>query len=447
MKIREFSYLVCLLLGLLSQGRAQDSAPFPIKMITMICPWAPGGGTDQTARFFATQLERELGKPVVVVNKTGGSGAVGHTAGASARPDGYTITLGTFELTTMRHMGVAPLSAEDFTPLMQVNADPAALLVRQDAPWHSLTELLAEVRQKPGQLKFSGTAAGGTWDLARAGLLLAAKLPVDSVLWVPTQGSKPALADLLGGHIEVVCCALGEAKSQIESGQLRPLTLMARERSKDFPEVKTAREEGVEWDTYGWRGVLAPKGLPQGIAEKLIAALRKAVESEACRDFAKKNGFGIEVKPGEQFAQFLREQDTQWKGLVQAAGFGGKSLKPKFDPGPYALPKLLALLLLLGTAWEIAKGRRVARSATALAERQPISRTAIILVLALVVYVILLPWLGFAPTTLLFGLLMMMGLGLRAPFAFGMSLLLVAVIMLLFGQVFRVPLPEGFLGM
>jgi tripartite-type tricarboxylate transporter receptor subunit TctC len=230
-------------------SRPANAADYPNRTIVVICPWAAGGGTDRVARFLADQLQRELGQPVVVQNQTGGSGARGHAAGARARPDGYTMTMGTFELSTMRAMGISDLTYRDFLPLMQVNADPAAIIVRSDAPWHSLADLLNELRSRPGKLKMSGTAAGGAWDLARAGLLRQAELPIESVVWVPSQGSAPSLVELLGGHVDAVCCSIPEAQSQLEAGQLRVLCVMTIQPSGEDSALRTTSDDGVPWET------------------------------------------------------------------------------------------------------------------------------------------------------------------------------------------------------
>src|SRR5690606_31404517 len=156
---------------------SSSNRAYPNKPVTIICPWSAGGGTDRLARFWADALQRELGSPFIVANKTGGAGAVGHRNGAEARPDGYTLTMITFELSTMHHMGIAEVTHEDFACLLQVNADPAAIVVRRDAPWKTLREFLDAVKERPGELKMSGTARGGAWDLARAGLLIADQQP------------------------------------------------------------------------------------------------------------------------------------------------------------------------------------------------------------------------------------------------------------------------------
>jgi len=294
---------------------------YPRRSITLICPWAAGGGTDRMSRFVADRLQRELGQPVVVVNRTGGSGAVGHSAGATAAPDGYTITMATFELSTMHWMGISPLTYRDFEPVFQLNGDAAAILVRADAPWQSLADLLDHVRKNPGKLKMSGTATGGAWDLARAGFQVAAGLPVDAILWVPTQGSAPSLVELLGGHIDAVCCSVPEAASQIEAGQLRVLAVMSAERLPEVSGVPTAKEAGVDWEALGWRGLVVPKRTPGGVIDRLAEVCEKMVASEEFQQFMKKNGFAITVRGPGDFAEFLAKQDEHWQPVIEAAGY------------------------------------------------------------------------------------------------------------------------------
>ena len=182
------------------------------------------------ARFMADQLQKELGKPFVVVNQMGGSGAVGHSAGALAKPDGHTLTMATFELSTMHWMGISDLTWKDYAPVAELNADAAAIMVRSDSPWNSLKDLIGYIEANPGKLTMSGTATGGAWDLARAGFQLEAGIPVDAVRWIPSKGSAPSIVELLGGHIDAVCCSIPEAISQIEAGQLRALVVMSPEK-------------------------------------------------------------------------------------------------------------------------------------------------------------------------------------------------------------------------
>src|ERR687897_884936 len=150
--------------------RAAAQAAYPNRPVTIICPWGAGGGTDATARIIAAVMEKELKQPFNVVNRTGGSGVVGHDAIAKAAPDGYTLGLITVEITMMHHVGLTPLRHTDYTPIGLVNADPAGINVRVDSPYKSVKELLAAIKASPGKLKASGTGQGGIWHLAIAGL-------------------------------------------------------------------------------------------------------------------------------------------------------------------------------------------------------------------------------------------------------------------------------------
>lgn len=140
------------------------AADYPKRPITLICPWGAGGGTDAVSRIIATLLKKDLGVPVNVVNRTGGSGAVGHTAMATAKPDGYTIGMPTVEITMMHWMGLTKITYQDMTPVAMVNFDPAGINVRTDSPWKTYKDLEMYVRDNPGKLKDSGTGQGG--DLA-----------------------------------------------------------------------------------------------------------------------------------------------------------------------------------------------------------------------------------------------------------------------------------------
>lgn len=297
------------------------AANYPRKPVTIICPWGAGGGTDRLARFLADELSKKLGQPFVVVNKTGGGGAVGHSAGAYASPDGYTLTLVTMEIASMHWMGLTNLSFEAFDYIAQVNEDSAGVLVKADASWKTLNDLLEDIKSNPGKFLFSGTASGGIWDLARIGMLDAAGLSVDSVTWIPTSGAAQALIELLGGHVDVVTCSLAEAISQIQSGQVRALAIMADERDPRFPDVPTLKEFGINWSAGTWRGIAVPKNTPTEIKEILEKAILEISHSEEFKEFMNKNGFGIKVRNGEQFYEFVKEQDRAWKHVLELGGY------------------------------------------------------------------------------------------------------------------------------
>jgi len=298
-------------------GEAAWSATRPVQLI---CPWAAGGGTDRVARMVGILLEKELGQPVTVVNRTGGGGAVGHTAGATAAPDGHTLTIVTVELAMMHWMGLTPVTYKEFTPIVLVNIDAAGVQVAQDAPWKSLKELLDYVKANPGKAKASGTAKGGIWDLARAGMLKTAGIPVDAMPWVPSTGAATGLQELAAGGVQVVTASLVEGRSLIDAKKVRALANMAEARDPVFPDVPTLKEQGLNWTMGAWRGFALPKGTSaeiQGVYEK---AMDKIVKSKEFVDFMKGGPFGILYKPSAEFAKFLADQDATFGVLMKEAG-------------------------------------------------------------------------------------------------------------------------------
>lgn len=420
---------------------------YPARSIQLIVPWAPGGGSDRVARILADGLQRRLGKPVIVVNRTGGSGAVGHSAGAMAPPDGYTLTLVTFELGTMKTLGISSVTWRDYTPVAQVNGDAAAIHVRADSSWKTLEDFLGDVRRKPGVLKMSGTATGGAWDLARAGLLLQSGIAVSNVLWTPAQGSAPALVELLGGHIDAVACSVPEASAQVSGGQVRVLGVMSAKRLQDFPELPTTAEQGVPYQAMAWRGLMAPKGTPQPIIDRLAAAVKEVEESKEFREFMSRNGFAIEYRGPGEFLEYVKAQESQWETVIRGAGFG--AVGKNRDPGPYFFPATLATLFLLGFVVEWVRTRRESRVVVAVERPTQTNdeksggagRRIWELPVALLIYLVALPQVGFAVATGVFGTVMMRRLG--APWwqsVIGTGVL-VGGIHLLFVEVFHVPMP------
>ncbi|EHR70925.1 hypothetical protein BurJ1DRAFT_2083 [Burkholderiales bacterium JOSHI_001] len=308
-------------LGLaLAFGPAQAQT-YPDRPLTMLVPWGAGGGTDAVARMLASLMEKELGQPVNVVNRTGGSGVVGHSAIASAAPDGYTIGMITVEITMMHHQKLTELDPTSFTPIALVNLDPAGFQVRADSSYKNVNDVLAAVKANPGKFKASGTGQGGIWHLALAGWLRDAKVDPASVPWVPSNGAAPGLQDLVAGGVEFVPSSLPEARSLIDAGKVRPLVIMASQRSALFPNVPTLKEAtGSDWATGAWRGIAAPKGLPAPVAARLEAAVKKAYDSKEYKDFMAQRGFGMLWGNGKEFAGFMAKSDADMKAVMTAVG-------------------------------------------------------------------------------------------------------------------------------
>jgi tripartite-type tricarboxylate transporter receptor subunit TctC len=296
-------------------------AAYPDRPITFIVPWGAGGGTDGTARYFAAALEKELGQPVSVVNRTGGGGVVGHSAIAQAPADGYTLGMITVEITMMHWQGLTELGPASYTPLALVNSDPAGFTVRADSPYKSVKEVMDAAKANPGKLKASGTGQGGIWHLALAGLLDDLKIPQTAIPWVPSNGAAPAMQDLVAGGVDLVTCSLPEARPLIEAGKAKPLAVMDDKRSALFPEVPTMQQSiGVNYTVAAWRGIAAPKGLPADVTAKLIASIQKVAESKEWKDFAASRGYGTTWAPGPEFAAFMAKGDVAMGKTMKAVG-------------------------------------------------------------------------------------------------------------------------------
>jgi tripartite-type tricarboxylate transporter receptor subunit TctC len=301
-----------------SVGTAQ-AQNYPNRPITLVVPWGAGGGTDQTARIIGTLLEKDIGQPVNVVNRTGGSGVVGHAAIAEAPPDGYTIGLITVEITMMHHQGLTKLNQSNYTPLGLMNMDPAGLSVRADAPYKTVNDVLAAIKANPGKFKASGTGQGGIWHLALAGMLNSNRIDPMAAPWVPSQGAAPGLNDLVAGGVEFVTCSLPEARALIEAGKVRPLAIMADQPAKLFPNVPTLKAAtGSNWTVGAWRGMAGPKGMPADVTAKLSAAFKKIYDSKDFQDFMNQRGFGLLYMPPDQQAAFM-EQGSKGMGEVMKA--------------------------------------------------------------------------------------------------------------------------------
>jgi tripartite-type tricarboxylate transporter receptor subunit TctC len=304
----------------LAAGAAFAQA-YPNRPITFIVPWGAGGGTDTTARYFATMIEKELGQPVNVVNRTGGNGVVGHSAIASAAPDGYTIGMITVEISMLHWQGLTELTPASYTPLALVNADPAGFTVRADSQWKSVKEVLDYARANPGKLKASGTGQGGIWHLALAGLMNDTKVPSAAIPWVPSNGAAPAMQDLVAGGVDVVTCSLPEARPLIDAGKARPLAVMDSKPSQLFPNVPTMKEAaGSGWTVSAWRGIAGPKGMPKDVADKLTATIKKIWDSKEFKDFATSKGYGTEWAASDDFAKFMAKGDADMGVVMKAAG-------------------------------------------------------------------------------------------------------------------------------
>lgn len=276
--VRMLLALVLVLLPLASGVVAQE--PYPTRAVTIVAPYPPGGAADLTARPFAPTLERALKQPVVVLNKPGGGGAVGTQAVAVAKPDGYTIMLTVFSISTIpeaeRLAGrTPPFTRDQFVPIARLNADPTLLMVRPDAPWKTLKELVDDAKKRPNEIIY---ASAGPYSVAHLAVEVFMQAAGIKLRHLPTTGGGPAMTAVLGGHAAVAMLSTGAVSPQVKGGKIRVLANSGAKRLAGFPDTPTMKELGYDVEVYLWTGLFAPKDVPAHALKILRDATRKAVQ-------------------------------------------------------------------------------------------------------------------------------------------------------------------------
>lgn len=307
--------------ALVALGGGAEAA-WPERPIEVIVPWSAGGGTDTIVRMLASLLEKDLGQPINVVNRTGGAGVIGHTALAHAVPDGYTIGTVNVDLSQTLCLGQTDLDNTRFTHIALFSRDAAGVIVNSDSPHSSVDELLAAIKQSPkGALKASGTVRGGIYHLAFAGWLVKEGVDPDHVPWIPSQGEAPSIRDLAAGAIDVATPPLPSARAMIEAGRIRPLATMSDQRNPLFPDVPTLKEAtGVDWTAGTWRMIAGPAGLPEDIRARLEQAIGKAYQSSEFQEFMQTNGFQTAWMNGAEARAYHEEQDGTICEIMKSIG-------------------------------------------------------------------------------------------------------------------------------
>lgn len=295
-------------------GGEGDGDEFPSEQIEMIVPWDAGGGTDQTARQLAAAAEETCGTDIIVSNQTGSTGAVGHQAAADAEPDGYTVGVATVEIAMVNHLGVAQITPEDVQGVMQYNFDPAAVSVAADSPIQTIDDFVEATKSSdPMRVATSGT--GSIWHIAAAGLAQEAGGEITNV---PFDGAAPAIQAVLGGQVEATTASGAEVAPQVEAGKLRPLAVMGEESIDILPDTPTLKEEGIDWTSGAWRGLVVANDTPQDRVQTLNECYKEAYDSESFQKFMEENGFGLVYKPADEFESFMDEEYENYGDIIES---------------------------------------------------------------------------------------------------------------------------------
>ncbi len=276
-----------------AQGAAESAEKFPNKPIKLIVPWSAGGGTDAIARALAKSGGKHLGVPVVVENKPGGTGAVGLGETVKAAADGYTLAILPVELSFLKDQGIYPFDFSNFTLIMNLNTDPAALTVKADAPWNTLAEFVDYARKNPGMIKIGHSGTGMLWHLAAATLALETDT---KYTYVPFNGAADAIASVLGKNIDAVTVSGAEVSAQVRAGEMKILAVFGERRMDIFPNVPTAREQGFEVVVNTFRGLGGPAGIPEDRVAILHEGFKKMMEEPEFIQIISNMGLGIDYR-------------------------------------------------------------------------------------------------------------------------------------------------------
>ena len=307
--------LTLLLVGVLALAfmlpPAAPAAGFPERDITLVVPWAAGGGTDTLARTLVKNGKKYFGVNINVVNRVGGTGAIGMDSVAKARPDGYTVGVITFNLSTYRLLGTADLSFRDFDLIALLNRSIASLSVKTDSQFKTMKELAEYAKANPGVVTVGHSGPGSPWHLAAVDF--AHRYGLKFTL-VPFDGAAPTRTALVGGHITAASTGMDEVLQFYQTKQIRMLGAMHPSRHPVFPDVPTFAEAGyaMEDPIVDWRGLAAPKGTPPEVLKALRDGFRKAAEDPEYIALMDKLALPRTYQEQEQFQGFLAGME---KGL------------------------------------------------------------------------------------------------------------------------------------
>lgn len=299
-------------------------AQWPERPVTIVVPSGAGGGTDQTGRMLAERLQDRFGQPFNVVNQAQGGGVIGISSIKNADPDGYTLGV-IYNFAHYAPMGQSDINVEDFTPIAQYNFDPAGFQVHSDSEWEDISLALEAIKEAPEDYVIAcGGGCGGSWPMAVATMMDEYGIDVSQVRFISGQGAAAALQDLAAGGVDVVPSSLPEAGPLIDAGRIKALAVMGEERLKAFPDVPTLQEStGMEIELGAWRGLIAPAGLPDGIAGELESAMDEIVHDDEWRQQMQDRGFGIQWRDAEAFNEFMLDQQSSVRSIIETLGLVG----------------------------------------------------------------------------------------------------------------------------
>jgi tripartite-type tricarboxylate transporter receptor subunit TctC len=298
---------------------------YPIRPVTIVAPYAAGGGADLVARFMAQRLTENLGQPFVVENRLGAGGVIAATSVAKSAPDGYTLFLGTstqLAIQATLHKKLPYDPAADFAPLALIASAPFVLIVHPSLGVGSLADLIKLARERPSQLSFGSSGVGGPPHLYTE--LLSSMTSIE-MTHVPYKGTAQAINDLVAGHVPVLFCDLAPAVPLIKAGKVRALGISSAKRFVTLPDVPTIAEAGVAgFDAVDWLMLVAPAHTPQAVVDELHGQAKRIVAiPEVRQQFIELGMMVIDSPPPAELAPYVKAEMVRWGKVVRQAGLAG----------------------------------------------------------------------------------------------------------------------------
>jgi tripartite-type tricarboxylate transporter receptor subunit TctC len=293
-------------------------AAYPDRPITFVCWSSAGSPMDTMIRKLASLVEKDLGQPIAVENRKGGSGAVAMSYVMSQPADGYTVVSTSSSMTFTMAKGKIPFTPDDFIVLRATQAEPSSLAVRKDSPLKTMKDFVDTLKAKPNSLKVGGYASAGFHQFVFYQIVKATGV---KAAWIPFDGGNKAALAVLGGHLDVAVMTPSSALSQVKSGELRLLGVSTEARDPYLPDVPTMKEQGYDVVASIWRGVMVKKGTPKPVIDTLIAAIKKAEASKAWKDFQvqrQQTSVNLSV---DQLAAQVRKELTDRREFLEQGGF------------------------------------------------------------------------------------------------------------------------------
>jgi tripartite-type tricarboxylate transporter receptor subunit TctC len=316
-----FRKLLCAIVAVVIATTLVQAQDYPTRAITLVVPYAAGGGNDAMARIVADHMGRTLGQQIVIENRGGAGGTIATRAAAKAAPDGYTLVLGgtgTLAVNPTLYANVGYDPRKDFAPVGLIATSALVLLVHPGVEANSVPELIALAKKEPGRLNYASAGPGSGIHLAAE---LFASMAGAKLTHVPYKGSGPALNDLLGGHVQIYFSSLPPAVGMRAEGKVRALAVTGPTRSRVFPDLPTVAEAALPgYEAVLHYGIAAPAGTPRPIVDKLNAALRAALASEETGAVLVATGADPMPSTPEEYAADIDREETRWSRIVREVG-------------------------------------------------------------------------------------------------------------------------------